>query len=108
MTTMLVGTREYLVRTIVATADLSAQTIAFSFDRGTTYYPATWDAAPSVVSTEKVNGVDTTYYSRKAKVLLGDTVPLPALGEHPVWIKITDTPEIPIIPAGSLVISGND
>lgn len=109
MTRMTTGTREYIERFVYASVDLVAQTVEFSFDYGTTLHTGQWESDPSVLVTRVVDGVKVNRYRRIARLLLGDGVTaLPAPGEYPVHIKVTDTPEIPIIPAGSLVVLAND
>lgn len=89
--TMVRGTVEYLTGTV--TADLPIgddDAIAISFDR-TTWLTAEW-----------VGGAGT---SREWRILLGGTTPLPSERWSTVYVKVTDSPEAPILEAGLLIIS---
>lgn len=64
--------------------------------------PTTWYIGAWETSTDSLNR--TSYY---AKVLIGPAggaVTL-AIGRYGVWVKISDSPETPIIDAGRLTIS---
>lgn len=86
--TFYTGTVEYLEVTVSADFQLAGQPVALSFDRRT-WIPAEWQGAPGE--------------SRAARILL-DKDTLPDRGEWTVFVRITDNPEIPVFPAGSIRI----
>lgn len=82
-------TKEYLEVDVTASVPLGdSVTVAFSLDRGATWLSAAW--------------VGTEGLQRTAAHLL-DTA---GIGEddYPVWVKLTDSPEVPIIKAGTISV----
>lgn len=96
--TMKANAIEYLVVEIKADVDLLLQPVAFSFDRGVTWGTAEWSPTPS--------HRDGTNYVRQARLLLGDTAPMPDAGDYAVWVRVTDVPEVLELTAGALVVEG--
>lgn len=94
---MYVGTVEYLSIPLTPSPDVAEedwvtfdqQAVAISFD-AETWLAATWVGAAGT--------------SRTCQVLMGDSNALPSRGSWPVYVRVTDTPEIPIVRAGSLEI----
>lgn len=80
------GTVEYLDVSISCDFTLDGQDVEFSFDR-TTWITATWQGPPG----------DT----RIARILLDDSNS-PSERNAPLYVRITDSPEIPILFAGSI------
>ena len=80
------GTTEYLTATLTATVTLDAQPVAFSFD-GVTYTSASWVGAAAK--------------RRKAQILL-NAGNWPGAGTRTVYVKVTDSPEIPVINVGQV------
>lgn len=79
------GSVEYLSVTVTADVTLDAQPVAISFDR-TTWVACTWQGTAGL--------------TRTASVLANDAN-LPATNS-PVFVKVTDSPEVPIVNAGTL------
>lgn len=73
---------EYLDVSVTADVTLNAQTVQISVDNQATWLSASW-----------VGSAGTT---RTARVLLQPNVNMPAAGKHPVFVKLTDSPETPI------------
>ena len=83
------GTIEYLEVTVTADVQLTGQPVYFSFDQ-VTWTAGEWDGEPGL--------------TRTARILLGEDVPLPTKSSVAVYLKVTDSPEVPIMNAGILVI----
>lgn len=83
------GTVEYLEALVTCDMELDTQPVAFSFDRET-WHTAEWIGSAGLI--------------RTARLLVGDMVPLPTRS-GPLYVRITNTPEIPIIWAGTLRIA---
>lgn len=88
MRTMYRGTVEYLEVTISADEPLTTQPVEISFDR------VAWHAAQWIGEAGN---------TRTASILLGTTVPLP-VRTSAVYVRLSNTPEAPIIHAGTLRI----
>lgn len=86
--TIVRGSTEYLDVTVRCDFTLSAQTVEFSFDR-TTWHSAAWQGSAGT--------------TRTARLLLDDDN-IPDGNTVPIWVRITDDPEIPILDAGRLNI----
>jgi len=86
--TFLRGTVEFLDVTVAADTELSGQPVALSFDA------AVWHVAAWVGDAGK---------NRTARLLM-NAANFPAASASPVYIKITDNPEAPILRAGSIYI----
>lgn len=86
------GSHEYLTVTVTSDVELGAQPVAISIDRGVTWLPATWQGS----------------YGTTRKARTTDPVPLDVGGgserQIPVLVKVTDTPEIPLMRAGHITI----
>lgn len=83
--TILRGSVEYLDVVVTADVSLDAQAVAISFDR-TTWLTATWQGSAGQTRTASILGNDSN---------------LPNLS-GPVFIKVTDSPEVPVQRAGYL------
>jgi hypothetical protein len=91
------GTIEYL--DVVVTADENlAGTVELSFDQGTTWTAAAWLGTAATTRTARLL-LDTTATTGTPPVLVWPE------GNYPVWVRLTDTPEIPIVSAGSLRVT---
>ena len=89
--TMYAGTVEYLRATLTADVDLVDQPVEFSFDR-VTWSAGEWDGAVGP--------------TRTARLLVGGAgVPMPPKGSRSVFVRLTDFPEIPVMRAGTLIVS---
>lgn len=94
-------TREYLGVVVNANAPLDNTPAAISLDEQTTWMDAEWvDVPPNDVLPEDAAWT----FSRMARVLLGDTNPLPTKNVSRVLIAFDDNPERPVMEAGKLVI----
>lgn len=83
------GSTEYLEVTVTSTITLDAQPVAFSFDRET-WLPAEWTGTAGT--------------TRTARALVSDAnLPQPR-SVTPVYVRVTDNPEAPVINAGTLSI----
>jgi len=83
------GTVEYLEATVTADVVIADDDpVAFTFDRET-FHTAEWTGIAG--------------NTRTCRVLLDDTL-LPAAPASDVYVRVTDNPEIPLIPAGTLLI----
>lgn len=81
------GTVQLLKVSVTSDMEIDLQPVHISFDR-TTWLPATWLGAPGL--------------QRTCQVLIDDTN-IPA-HTAPVYVRVTDTPEIPILKAGFVTI----
>jgi hypothetical protein len=88
MRTFIVGTIEYLDVPVTCDVTLNTQPVHVSLDQDVTWLEATWQGVAG--------------NKRIASVLLGDANPLPPVGVHQVRVKVTDSPEIPIMIAGGI------
>lgn len=75
---------EYISATVTADVTLDAQAVKISVDDKATWLTAAWTGDPGT--------------TRSCRVLLNGTN-MPAAGERPVFVQITDSPETPIIAA---------
>jgi len=82
------GSIEYLEVQIEADVELNVQAVRFTFDR-VTFFDAEWAGDPGT--------------TRTARLLLDDSM-LPDAITTPVFVTITDNPETPLIPAGTLTV----
>lgn len=73
---------EYLAVSVTADVTLSSQTVQISVDNQTTWLTATW--------------VGSTGTTRTARVLLQPNVNMPTAGKRPVFVRLTDSPEVPV------------
>lgn len=81
------GSTEYLSYQVTADVDLEDDIpIAITFDRDT-FITATW--------------IGTVGHTRTCQALLDDTQ-IPSAVTTRVYLRLTDNPEIPLIPAGSI------
>lgn len=87
------GTVEYLYADVVADRTLNSQPVEIGL--GTTVTAATWDDA-------QWTGASGT--SRSCRILLDGSQ---VAGRYAIFVRITDTPEIPIIKAGYLKVKVN-
>lgn len=105
MRTVSAASREYVPASVTATVAGSpyspiADPVDFGFTSigaaaPTLWYPGLWDAAPNP---------GTSTYTAQCLVGPGGTVTL-AQGEYQVWIRVTDNPEMPVLPVGLLSIT---
>lgn len=87
--TFVAGSVEYLTVTVTADVTLDTQPVALSLDKGVTWLACTWQG--SAATTRKARTTSPITFSgtwRNAAVL----------------VKITDTPEIPIVNAGGISV----
>jgi hypothetical protein len=98
---------EYVQATVTAAVagapyNPTSDVVKFAFlAPGTSPYGATWCAA-SWASTESPTG--TGDYTAQCLVGPGGAVQL-APGSYQVWVQITDSPEVPVLPAYLLTIT---
>lgn len=81
---------EFVVVTVDADVELSAQTVQFSFDGATTWLNATWMGDPGM--------------SRKARLLLTPGGNMPPVGMYTTLVKVGAGTEVPVMKAGVLRI----
>ncbi|MFI5814840.1 hypothetical protein ACIA7S_28275 [Streptomyces sp. NPDC051643] len=98
--------REFVQATVEATVEgqpynPTHDVIEFAFTsiggRPTTWYPGGWDG------TDPIPG--TTTYKAQALIGPGSNGPTLTPGRYDVFVRITDTPEQPVIPVGQLQIT---
>ncbi len=90
MNTYPLGTSEYVSVTVTSDVSLSAQPVTVSLDRGATWLPATWQGSAGTTRTARTTS-PVTFASTGLKTVL---------------VKVTDTPEVPIIEAGRISVNG--
>ena len=83
-----IGTTEYLSVTVYAGVTLDAQVVALSFDRST-WISAAW------------TGTAATQRQARALINAGN---IPAVGTYAVYVRVTDSPEIPVMAAGQVTV----
>ena len=83
-----IGTTEYVEATIYAGVSLSAQAVAFSFDRAA-WITAAWTGSAGT--------------QRDARALV-NTGNLPAAGTYDLYVRVTDNPEIPVFSVGKVTV----
>lgn len=74
--------------------------LEMSIDRGATWEPAEWVGDVFMMTVDGV-GLRPTRLARRTEPL--DTTDLNS-SRHPVWVQLTDNPEVPIILAGFLKV----
>ncbi|MEU2426905.1 hypothetical protein ABZ619_38835 [Streptomyces sp. NPDC007851] len=98
--------RQYVQAQVEATAagqpyNPTVDTVEFAFTavgaRPETWYPGGWDG------TQPIPG--TTAYRAQVLVGPGSNGPTLAPGRYAVFLRITDTPEQPVIPVGQLAVT---
>ena len=98
------GSLEFVNATVKATdagvpADISGTLVAFAFARRDEE-PATWNPGQWASTTPLPGGA----YTARCLVGPGGAITLtPAT--YTVWVKITDSPEIPVINCGQLIVT---
>lgn len=76
---------------VIAPVDVSSDAVAVAFMTSGKPIDADWHGA--------------VWDDKAARILIGPNgIPLNP-GTYTVWVKITDDPEIPVIPSGSLIIT---
>jgi hypothetical protein len=85
------GSIEYVVVTVTSDVTLGTQPVVLSLDKGVTWLPCTWVGDPG--TTRKARTTDTVTFD-------------PAMPATEVLVRVTDTPEVPIIRAGVLNVLG--
>jgi hypothetical protein len=80
---------EYLTVTVTADVTLDTQPVDISFDRQV-WVTAAWQGSSGT--------------TRDARALI-DGTNVPAPGVWPVYVRITDSPETPVVYAGSVTVS---
>jgi len=81
------GTVEYVNAPVTASVDLDTQAVTISIDGKTTWLPAGWIGDPGPTRTART------------------TTPVTwTAGYHHVYVKVTDSPEIPIMKAGKIIV----
>jgi hypothetical protein len=83
----------YVGGPVTAHVDIVNQPVAISFD-GTTYTTAAWTGT-------SINNGDGTY-TRTARLLVTVDTTFTQPGFYPVLVKVTATPEIPVIQIGAV------
>ena len=73
---------EYLEASITADVTLNTQPVEISVDNQATWLTASW--------------VGTAGTTRTARVLLQPNVNMPTAGKRPVFVRLTDSPEVPV------------
>ena len=73
--------------------------VAMAFTTGADPQPGDWKTA----SWDTTTALGSNQYLAQCLVGPGGTVQL-AVGQYSIWVKVTDNPEIPILPAGQLGI----
>lgn len=90
MTELVRGTLMYLSVTVTSSEELDDQAVEMSFDRSN-WFTANWQGDPGT--------------TRVVRALVGgDDAPLPFFTPATVFVRITDSPEVPIIEAGTVQI----
>lgn len=84
------GSEEYLTVTVTADVELDAQPVSISIDNKATWLPATWVGDPG-----------TTRKARTSSPVTFSATPR----AYSVHVKVTDSPEVPIIRAGSFSVT---
>lgn len=77
-----IGSVEYIKATVTADFQLNAQPVAISIDEKATWLPATWVGSAGL--TRQVRTTSPYTFTD-------------ALGARHVYVKVTDSPEVPII-----------
>ncbi|MFC8676686.1 hypothetical protein ACFUEN_28875 [Streptomyces griseorubiginosus] len=106
MQTIYRASREYVGAEVTATVqgqpyDPTGDVVEFAFTaiggHPETWYPGGWDG------TNPIPGSN----AYRAQALVGPSSPGPTLasGRYTVWIRITDSPEQPVIPVGQLTVT---
>lgn len=80
----------------------TSDVVEFAFTAIGDRLPATWFVG-SWDGTQPVPG--TTAYRAQVLVGPGSSGPVLAVGKYQVWIRITDSPEVPVLPVGHLAIT---
>lgn len=83
-----VGSSEYLKAPITADVELDAQTVQLSKDGGTSWLAAEW-----------VGDAGTTRTARTSSPVAWTR------GTYHVYAKLTDSPEVPIVKCGTVIVS---
>lgn len=83
--TYILGTIEYVGVTVTADEELDAQSVAISLDHGETWIPSSWQGDPGLTRTAQTDAPVTFSEKTNGRVL----------------VKVTDSPEVPIVSAGS-------
>ncbi len=83
------GTTEYLSLDVTANVSLSTQDVAVTFDRET-FHDAEWQGSAGT--------------TRVCRLLVDDDVLPEGYGVVPIYVRVTDSPEIPLIQSGYLSI----
>lgn len=94
--TFIQGSVEYLDVSVTADVNLTG-TVELSFDQGATWTEAAWQGSAGLTRTARLL-VDTNETD-------DDDEPVWRTTNYPVWVRLTDAPEIPIISAGSLRVT---
>ena len=81
------GSIEYISVSVTSDVTLDAQPVAISVDGQVTWLTAAWTGSPGT--------------TRSARVLLNVTN-MPVAGESQVYVKVTDSPEVPIFAAAGV------
>jgi hypothetical protein len=88
--------KEYVEASVTADVELGAQVVEFAILAGAPVDGTTWTAGA---------WIGTAGTTRTARILVGQGGTLdPGPGNYTVFVRVTDTPEIPVIPAGSLLL----
>lgn len=94
------GTIEYLEGTATANVELDAQPVAITLDRaGDTFIPSQWEG------TGTWNAGNTEFTRTWRTVNPVTDADLPGFESGEVYVRITSTPEIPLVFAGTITYS---
>lgn len=80
---------EFLVVEVTASETLSAQPVEISVDNQQTWLTGAWIGDPGT--------------TRSARVLLTSGSNMPTAGERPAFVRLTDSPEVPVFATSGTV-----
>lgn len=85
------GTIEFLSVQVSANITLDVQLVELSIDKGATWLPCNWQGAASTARTARTDSPIEMVADEQNTV-------------YPVWVRVTDSPEIPLMVAGSFSV----
>lgn len=83
------GTTEYVAATITSSVTLDAQVVEFRFGPSAGWITGAWTGTAAT--------------QRQARVLI-NSGNIPAAGTYDLYVRVTDSPEIPIVNAGRITV----
>ncbi len=100
MISQLASSTQYVPVIVTAMGgDPTADVVAMAFTTGTDPQPSDWQSA----SWDTSSALGSNQYLAQCLVGPAGAIQL-AVGQYAIWVKVTDNPEIPILPAGQLGI----